>query len=243
MSIFIPILNFALNNPKLICIYLTEDKFRTKDVTMKNISSKTKNKTSILETINQNNSLIFIVFCFLLGFLAGVLIFKTKNTAVGYYSNEFNKLYNELNSGFLSAGFNSFLSQLPYAAAVFISGTCMMGAVLVPAIAAVRGAAYGMTMAYAYFSYGLIGIVFSLLILIPSAVIAAISIILASREALGFSLSLARLAFPETKKPRIEQDFKLYCMRQLFVLIFFVTSALVQAVMSASFISFFDLKV
>jgi len=210
---------------------------------MKKIIGKPKNKTSILETINQNNSLIFMVFCFLLGFLVGVLIFKAQNTSAGYYSNEFNRLYKELNSGFLLASFNSFLSQLPYAAAIFLSGTCMVGAILVPAVVAIRGAAYGMIMAYTYFTYSLMGIVFCLLIIIPSAVIAAISIILASREALGFSLSLARLAFPETKKPRIEQDFKLYCMRQLFVLIFFVTSALVQSLMSVSFISFFDFKV
>lgn len=208
---------------------------------MKNKSSKiTKNKTSILEAINQNNSLIFMVFSLLLGFLAGVLIFKTKNTAVGYYSNEFINLYNQLNSGFVSAFINSLISQLPFAAAIFLSGTCMVGAVLVPSALAIRGAAYGMLLSYAYFTYRLLGIVFGLLILIPPAVIASIGIILSSREALGFSLSLARLAFPEAKKPRIEQDFKLYCMRQLFVLIFFVSSAFIQALMSASFIGFFN---
>ena len=208
---------------------------------MKNTSSKkTKNKTSILEAINQNNSLIFMVFCLILGFLAGVLIFKTKNTVSGYYSKEFINLYNKLNSGFALAIFNSFLDQLPFAAAIFLSGTCMVGAILVPSVLAIRGAVYGMTFAYTYFTYGLMGIVFSLLILIPVAVIASIGLILASREAVGFSLSLARLAFPETKKPRIEQDFKLYCMRQLFVLIFFATSAFVEALMSTSFISFFN---
>ena len=210
---------------------------------MENIrSKKTKNKTSILEAVNQNNSLIFMVFCLLLGFLVGVLIFKTKNTVEGYYSNEFMKLYGKLNSGFVLAALNSFLGQLPFAAAVFLSGTCMVGAVLVPSVLAIRGAVYGMTFAYAYFTYGLMGIVFSLLILIPAAVIASVGIILSSREAIGFSLSLARLAFPETKKPRIEEDFKLYCMRQLFVLIFFVTSAVVQALMSVSFISFFNFQ-
>ena len=210
---------------------------------MKNTSSKkSKNKTSILEAINQNNSLIFMVFCLVLGFLVGVLIFKTKNTTSGYYSVEFIKLYNKLNSGFALAIFNSFLELLPFAAAIFLSGTCMVGAILVPSVLAIKGAVYGMTLAYAYFSYGLMGIVFSILILIPASVIASIGMILSSREAVGFSLSLARLAFPETKKPRIEQDFKLYCMRQLFVLIFFVTSAFVQALMSVSFISFFNFQ-
>ena len=208
---------------------------------MKNNNFKvTKNKTSLLETVNQNNSIIFITFCFLLGILAGVLIFKTKNSDFGYYSSEFKNICSQLNSGFLSAATHSFLNQLPFAAAVFLSGTCMVGAILVPAVVAVRGAAYGVIMGYAYSSYGLAGIVFNSLILIPSAVIVAVALILSSREALGFSLSLARLALPETKKPRIEQDFKLYCMRQLFVLIFFVAAALVQALMSVSFISFFQ---
>ena len=209
---------------------------------MKNKSSKLKeNKTSILEAVNQNNSLIFIAFCFLLGVLAGVLIFKTKNTVDGYYSKEFIKLYKELNGGFLSSTLHSFVRQLPFAAAIFLSGTCMVGAILVPSVAAARGIVYGMIMAYIYFEFSLMGIVFNLLILIPSAVIAAIAIILSSREALGFSLSLARLAFPDTRKPHIEQDFKLYCMRQLFVMIFFLTSALTEGLLCASFISFFSL--
>ena len=210
---------------------------------MKNKSSKiTKGRTGFLELINKNNSLIFMVFCLILGFLAGVLIFNSKNTTAGYYSKEFIDLYNKLNSGFFVAAFNSCLEQLPFAAAIFLSGTCMVGAVLVPSTLAIRGAVYGMAMAYAYFSYGLMGIVFSILILIPSYVIASIGIILSAREAVGFSLSLARLAFPETKKPCIEQDFKLYCMRQLFVLIFFITSAFVQGLMSVAFISFFNFK-
>ncbi len=208
---------------------------------MKNKCSKIKNnKTSLFEVINQNNSLIFMAFSLLLGFLAGVLIFKTKNTVSGYYSKEFILLYNKLNSGFMGAVLYSLLEQLPYAAAIFLSGTCMVGAVLVPSTLLIRGAVYGMMMAYAYFAHGLLGIVFSLLILIPAAVIASIGIILSAREALGFSLSLARLALPDAKKPRIEQDFNLYSLRQLFVLIFFVSAAFIQALMSVSFISFFN---
>ena len=210
---------------------------------MKNEKIKIKdNKTSILEAINQNNSLIFIVFCFWLGFLAGVLIFKAQNTTQGYYSKEFTKIYNELNSGFFSASIYSFLDQLPYAAAIFLSGTCMVGAVLVPSIVAVRGASYGMIMAYLYFAFSLKGIVFNLLVIVPSALIVTVGMVLSSREALGFSLSLARLAFPTTKRPHIEQDFKLYCMRQLFVLIFFITSAVTEGLMASSFISFFAFK-
>lgn len=202
---------------------------------------KGKKKTNFIETVNQNNSLIFTVFCFLLGLLIGVLIFKFKSAEKGYYSSEFKNLYSELSGGFLSILINSLLRQLPFAAAMFLSGTCMVGAVMVPTVVAIRGISLGLSMGYLYATYSLTGIVFNLLILIPSAVISALALILSARESLGFSLSLARLAMPGAKKPEIEQDFKLYCLRQLFVLLIFTVAALIQTFMAISFISFFEL--
>lgn len=194
----------------------------------------------LLDAINQNNSLIFIVFCFLLGLLIGVLIFKCKNAGGTYYTEEFTRLYTGLSGGFWKVLQLSLIQLLPFAAAVFLSGTCMVGAVLVPAIVALRGVSLGLMMGCAYADHGLMGIVFNLLILIPPAVISTLALILAARESLGFSLSLARLAVPGVKAPAIEQDFKLYCLRQLFVLLFFAAAALVQTLMSVSFISFFS---
>lgn len=197
-------------------------------------------RTGILEAINQNNSLIFIAFCFLLGLLIGVLIFKFKNADGAYYADDFNRLYTGLSGGFWQVLRLCFTELLPFAAAIFLSGTCMVGAVLVPAIVALRGVSLGLIMGSAYAGHGLMGIVFNLLILIPAAIISTLALILSARESLGFSLSLARLAVPGTKTPVIEQDFKLFCLRQLFVLLFFAAAALVQTLMSVSFISFFS---
>ena len=163
-----------------------------------------------------------------------------KNTSGSFYSENFELFYNEISGGFVTTFFYAFLRQLPFEAAIFLAGTCMVGSVLVPAIVALRGAVYGMIMSYAYATYGLMGIVFNLLILIPSAILATIALMLAAREAFGFSLSLARLAIPTMHKPAIEQDFKLYCLRQLFVFLFFVVSAVVQTIMALSFLSFFE---
>lgn len=196
-------------------------------------------RTSLLDGINQNNSLLIIAFCFLLGLLAGVLYFKLQNTGGDFYKEEFATLRTNLSGGFGQVFLSALLRQLPFAAAIFLAGTCMVGAVLVPAITVLNGASCGILMGYAYATYGLTGIVFNLLILIPPATIAALALILSGRESLGFSLSLARLALPGLGKPAIEQDFKLYCLRQLFVLLFFVVAALVQTVMALCFSSFF----
>lgn len=197
--------------------------------------------TGVIKLINQNTTLLIMTFCFIIGFLSGVLIFKYKNANGGYYALEFLEVYKGLKGSFADKLSFSFSKILPYAAAIFLSGTCMVGAVIVPAAVMLRGAVLGLVMSYAYSSFGLMGIVFNCLILIPAAVISTIALVLSAREALGFSVSIARLALPSIKPPELEQDFKFYCLRQLFVFLFFCVSALVQAVMASSFISFFNM--
>ncbi len=200
----------------------------------------TKNKgTGVMAVINQNNSLIIMSVCVIMGIMAGVLFFKAQNTSGTYYSEKFAEIYTGLKSGFWSVLKSSVLEMLPFIAGVFLAGTCMVGTALVPAILILWGGSLGIFMAYTYCNLGLMGIIFNLLIIIPGAVISSVTFVLTSREAVGFSISLARLALPEINKPAIDKDFKIYCLRQLFVLIFFLAAAIVKAIMTVSFIGFF----
>ncbi len=196
-------------------------------------------KRRISAVFQQNNSLFLLTAFFVFGLLVGVLYLKTKNEGGENCAAPFEEMYQGISNGFLSAFLHAFLGQLPFIAAAFLAGTCMAGAVLVPAVVFLRGASWGLVMGFAYATYGLIGIVFNLFILLPAAVLGGLALLLAGREAFGFSLSLARLAMPHLSPPNIEQDFKHYCLRQLFVLLFFVASALIEAVMAAAFLSFF----
>lgn len=207
---------------------------------LKIIAPKSKAK-NFLQAVNQNNSLIFIIFCYIIGILAGVLFFKYNNQSGKYYYSEFNSLYQEFKSGFANNFISSFLRQLPYLAAVFLAGSSMIGAVIAPAVTCLRGATYGIIMSYTCCAFGLMGIVFNLLILIPSAVISAIAIILSCRESFGFSLCLARLTLPNCLPPKIDNDFKVFCLRQLFIFLFFLVAALLEAFMATSFTPFFNL--
>lgn len=208
----------------------------------KSIVIKTRKKTSFFEVMNQNNSFFFLVFCLLLGLLFGVMIFKFKNSGGNFYSSEFKNIYNGLSGGFWQVLQNSATELLPFAAITFLSGTCMVGSVLVPFILAARGVFLGFAMGYAYSAFSLSGIVFNLLIFIPAAVISSFALVLSGREAFGFSLSLARLAFPGKKATAVEQDFKLYCMRQLFLLSVYAAAVFTKTIMAVSFLSFFNLQ-
>ncbi len=198
-----------------------------------------KDNTNFISVINENNILIFMVFAFLLGNLISVLIFKLKNESGSFYKEEFETFISSFSGGFWKILFSSILEVLPFVSLVFLAGTSMAGSILTPLIIALRGGMLGFLSSYLYIHFSLNGIIFNMLIIIPSAVLTSLSLILSGREAFGFSLSLARLAFPGTKTVVLENDFKIYCMRQLFILLFFIAGALLKTVMAISFFSFF----
>ncbi len=203
------------------------------------ITASDKKRTGVIDVINQNNSLIISAVFLILGLIAGTLYFKGNNSGGTYYKDQFGELISGLKSGFLGAFKSEILELLPFAVGVFLSGTCMVGGVLIPALLFIRGGSMGLIMSYAYSSLGLNGILFNLLIIIPSGIISTLALILAARESMGFSLSLARLARPDIRQPVINKDFRLFCLRQLFVTVFFLVAALFKAIMSVAFMGFF----
>jgi hypothetical protein len=208
---------------------------------MKRRIKAVKNKQNFVSIINENNILIFMLFCFLLGNLISILIFKLNNTSNNFYDTQFKDYVSDLKGGFGKIFISSFLQIAPYISLVFLAGTSMAGSVITPLIIALRGAQLGLITSYLYVHFALNGIIFNILIIIPPAVITALSLILSGREAFGFSISLARLAVPDSKSVILDNDFKIYCMRQLFILIFYVIGILLQTIMASSFLSFFKL--
>lgn len=196
----------------------------------------------ITGVINQNSLLIFILFCFLLGMLIGVLSFKQNSATEGYYNEQFKSFAAGLSGSSWHIIWASVLELLPFIAGMFLSGTCMVGWVLTPVVIAVRGFMLGSIISYIYFNNALTGIVFNLLIIMPPSVVSTLALVLSAREAFGFSLSLTRLALPGTQNHMLDKDFKLYCVRQIFMLLFFAAAVLIRLLMATSFFSFFKLE-
>ena len=200
-----------------------------------------KDSKNLISVINENNILVFMVFAFLLGELIGVLIFKQKNQEGTFYSTEFKSFLSGYEGGFGAIFFSSLLSVLLSAAVLFLSGTSMAGSILTPIILLLRGVNIALVSSYLYAHYGLNGIIFNILIIIPPAVLEGLALTLSAREAFGFSLSIARLALPNKGAVTLDNDFKIYCLRQLFILIFYLLSVIIKVIMVLSFYSFFKL--
>ena len=112
----------------------------------------------------------------------------------------------------------------------------MLGVVLVPVAAVLRGIIYGGVSAFLYSQYTVKGIAFNAVLIIPSAFVFVIALLLASRESVRFSLLIARISLPATPAVNLSYDFKNYCGRYLLISLIALASALTDAVLSCFFI-------
>lgn len=202
------------------------------------ITPKKVNGVSAFAT--KNAAIFIVVGCVICGLLAGTLFFKFKNTGGNYFEVDFFNFFAGLKGGYLRAFGNAMMRILPFAALIFLSGSSMVGMVLTPVITFAFGWQFGLICSYAYVHYSLNGIMFNLLMIIPSAVILSIGIILSARESIHFALCIARLTFPNKQEIILYDDFRLYCMRQLFVLLFYLAAGLLQTVLGCAFSGYFN---
>lgn len=134
---------------------------------------------------------------------------------------------------------NAFAAALPFFAGAFFCGVCILGvpgAFLIPCF---KGLGLGLTVGYVYAVYGMQGMAFCALLLIPPALASAMALLLACRESWGFSLMLFRGLLPGAGPLALRGDFKIYCLRYLFILGILLAASILDAGLSAAFIRFF----
>ncbi len=199
-------------------------------------------RVKIAEFICKNHILFLLTFALVAGIVAGTATVVrleniqsiTKSLLVKFVDVREDK-------PFMYVLLNSFLSSLLYTVAVFVSGASMLGVVVVPFVVLVRGFAYGGLLSYLYMTYALKGIAFNAIIVIPPAIIFLIGLLFAAREAVGFSLKIARLSLPHSSPSSLYVDFKMYCGRFAFYCAIILISAITDAVLCCSFMGFFKL--
>lgn len=189
------------------------------------------------EFFSKNNSLLIPVVFVCAGIIAGVFA-ESRVSLLSSYAESYIERFTALRTGssFFSVAFDSFMSAELFLLCVFAAGTSMLGVVLVPAAAALRGLLYGSVSAFLYSGYAIKGIAFNAVLIIPSAFVFVVSLLLASRESVRFSLLIARISLPAAPAVNLSYDFKNYCGRYLFISIIALASALTDAALSCSFI-------
>lgn len=190
-----------------------------------------------MEFVAKNNLLAVLVVLIMAGVAVGIFT-EERLQLLSKYSASYVERFVALRSGesFVSVALSSFMSSALVLLALFAAGTSMLGVVLVPFLAALRGVFYGGVSALLYSEYSVKGIAFNAVLIVPSAFVFVIALLLAARESMRFSLLIAKMSLPGSPSVNLAFDFKNYCGRYLFIALIALASALTDAVLSCSFL-------
>lgn len=194
------------------------------------------------EVLFKNKLLIISLAVFLAGIIFGIIsVGKYKNLtdfSAGFITDFMNLRNTEKFSKILlSSFFNSVTVLIVFA----VFGTSMFGVVTVPFLLSVIGVIYGNITAYLYSEFALKGIAFNAVIFLPSVMVFLIVLLLASKEAVNFSLKISSLTFSKSGLYNLTLEFKKFLISFLLFISAALVSSLIDAVISCSFIKYFQL--
>ena len=194
------------------------------------------------EVLFKNKLLIISLAVFLAGIIFGIIsVGKYKNLTdfSSGFITDFMDLRNteKFSKILLSSFFRSIAVLIIFA----VFGTSMFGVVTVPFLLSVIGVIYGNITAYLYSEFALKGIAFNAVIFLPSVIVFLIVLLLASKEAVNFSLKISSLTFAKSGLYNLTLEFKKFLISFLLFISAALVSSLIDAVISCSFIKYFQL--
>ncbi len=142
---------------------------------------------------------------------------------------------------FLSIFLSSAGSAILLIIAVFISGASAVGVPLSCAALIYKGLGLGLTCGYLYAVFGLKGLLFSALIIIPHGFLSSVALILGCRESWGLSMLIFSQLLPESKYYKLWGDFKIFCKRYIVILVITLISCFIDALFTKIFIGLISL--
>lgn len=212
---------------------------------MKQAINNAKNllqKYDFIKIGKNKKTILFLFFCLILGMILGTLSVSSLN--MDYISkidllfiNDFKERMAESNIQIFTSSF-SVLSI--FAVALELSALSCWGMALIPAIVAFKGLSLGLTAGYLYLVYGLKGIAFYLLILLPGIFISCVGITLFAAGCMKFSFNLSKLLLAKYQQESILDSLKNHLRKSGYCLIVLAMSSIIDVCFMIMFSRFFS---
>lgn len=200
-----------------------------------------RNCGEALSFFKKNKTVIILLIIFSIGFFIGTVSLENFEGFKDFFIlrlEDFSALRAQGN--IIKISFDSFLFYISVIVLAFIIGSSILGMVFLPLLIVFCGTYYGSLITLLYSEYSFKGVAFCAIILLPSTVIFAVSLILATIESFGFSLRIAKLTLPKTIPASLYYDFKIYCVRYLFLGFLVLFAALLDGIICHYFFDSFN---
>ncbi len=192
--------------------------------------------------ILHNKFLFIMCFLFLIGLSIGTFTYSLGENFKAISSDNF-EYFLSCREGktFWRVFFNTSLSSSVFLLALFFSGTSLFGVVLVPFLNVALGFYFGNLSAFLYSEYAFKGVAFNALLILPFALLFSLCIFFSAKFSFEFSLQLLKLTFPKSNQVNINNFFKAFCSKYLLCFLAIQFCSFISALLSASFLKFFEL--
>ena len=198
-------------------------------------------RIKLLDYVTLNKLFIILCILFIFGVIIGAIFFPNEGNILNHVKSLLDRYITIHTTGnFIKQIIFSFVGYSGILCLYFISGTSMLGCVFTLFLMIWQGIICGGIGKYLYSTYGLTGIAFNAIILIPHLAIFTVCCFFAARHAIDYSILLAKLTFPHTKPSTLYIGFKCYCGKFLLFTGIAFLCTIIDFLLNLLFLKFFN---
>ena len=197
---------------------------------------------SPVKLIPKNRRVFYaLLFCFVLGMMYGSVLLKSDDSGVlsGLETIQETFIADKSSQSVLQTFLDSALSGSLFLGITFFCGFHALGQPFTFFLLFLRGLGIGSSIGYIYLQYGIQGIGYSFLTILPGAVVSTLALILSGRESVRLSNLLLSCFQKGNSKNKI--TWKIYLLKHLILLGFILFSAFLDSMTALLFAGLFEL--
>lgn len=198
--------------------------------------------SSIFQKIKENKMISILVLSFLIGIIIGSISIGCSKLLL---FNDIKEMFKEnfsavSENSYLLTFSSSLLSIFIYIIAILLLSLSLWGGMIVPILPLLRGIGVGIAAGCLYLSYGIKGILFYILVLLPGAFLSSIILIIYTKRSMIFTNKLRSKFFPNSSLDKLWPDFRLYIKQTGLTFVYSMIVASMDAVLNFFLLRFFN---
>lgn len=199
---------------------------------------------SIGQTLRKNSYYVVVFAAFLAGMFYGAFLVGKidESTAglLGMLTDEY--LASRISQSIWQTFISSLVSSVPYLILLFLLGFLSIGQPLIVVAPVFRGIGLGVTMGGLYLDYGMQGVLYCAVLIMPITLLVTFVLISASRNALKMANLFLSPVLREERAGASADALRIYCIKFLVFALVLLGASLLDALLNFLFSSLFALQ-